>query len=451
MIGILKLRPYQKQAVNKMVNNKVMINASECGLGKTIEVIKSIEEVNPKRVLILCPKHLRYNWQDEIDKWTGWESTVFKGEVDERPKIFKKWRKKKYYNQPQILIMNFYYLEEVKEYLKTWEMVIIDEYHTAGLRNQKTKFFKNAKKLRFEYAFLLSGTPITKGLQDLYAPLNFLNRSKFRGYWQFCRKYSVVTQDYFGHYEVSGFPKNQKEWNKDVLEPYTIRDKVDDKLDELPDKSVNIIPVEMGEKQSKIYNDIKEELMYYDEDTDRLITTSTQVASLIRLRQILNTPYNLDLDFPGESLKAIIEKINEIHEMGDCGCIYTPFKSGFDKIEEYIKKKTPINKVYKIHGNMKKDSNDVVKEFQNHDGNDKIILGTVKTANGYTVTDANHVMFLGASYDPNNNAQAEGRIHRMGQKKLCNIYYYVYKDTIHERLMEILRDKTINISLSENE
>jgi len=433
----LILRNYQKEASTYMIEHNRCINASECGLGKTLETMEAIKHHSPKAVLIFCPKGARRVWEDEFIKWYGWKSTVYQGKPSEREKVFKEWLDTDYQNQPKILITNFYYAKELYNYgRKVFETIVVDEFHLSGLNGHSNVFTKNLKKYNSIYMYLLSGTPIRKGIQDIYAPLNALDKRNFSSYWRFCYNNSLVWDTPFGK-EVSGIPRNPQEWKK-LVARYVIRHKKVDHLDELPKKIRMIMKVEETEHQMKIQKALLKDLYFITED-DELIIAPTELAGLTKLKQLLDTPYNIGLNSPGGALEGVAEKLDEVFLLGDSAILATPYKSGFDKIEEYLLKTTDCQKVFRIHGGMKREAKEVADEFNNYSDSRKILLMTIASGVAFTATGANHVLFLGADYSLINNIQTEDRAYRMGQEKIVHIYYFLYPENpLHLRLVEIL-------------
>ena len=55
---------------------------------------------------------------------------------------------------------------------------------------------------------------------------------------------------------------------------------------------------------------------------------------------------------------------------------------------------------------------------------------------GLTLTRANTAIFTELYFNPQVLAQAEDRIHRVGQKSIANIYYFIAENTIDEKIWE---------------
>ena len=60
---------------------------------------------------------------------------------------------------------------------------------------------------------------------------------------------------------------------------------------------------------------------------------------------------------------------------------------------------------------------------------------------GINLTQANRVFLMEPSFNPALEAQAIGRIHRLGQKRPVEIIRFVMKNSFEERMMEFLEQK----------
>ena len=57
---------HQLEAIEKLVGNKKFILADDMGLGKTTATIIAALETGAKKILVVCPASLKFNWQREI-------------------------------------------------------------------------------------------------------------------------------------------------------------------------------------------------------------------------------------------------------------------------------------------------------------------------------------------------------------------------------------------------
>jgi len=63
----LQLYEFQHEAVSFMLEHPRCINASQMGTGKTVEFLYMCSELEPRHVLIVCPKTLISEWCWQID------------------------------------------------------------------------------------------------------------------------------------------------------------------------------------------------------------------------------------------------------------------------------------------------------------------------------------------------------------------------------------------------
>ena len=79
--------------------------------------------------------------------------------------------------------------------------------------------------------------------------------------------------------------------------------------------------------------------------------------------------------------------------------------------------------------------------FQN-DAEKCVMSGTIGAmGTGFTFTAASYVIFLDKPWNKANTEQAEDRAHRIGTKSTVSVITLVCKDTIDERIEEIVAEK----------
>lgn len=81
----------------------------------------------------------------------------------------------------------------------------------------------------------------------------------------------------------------------------------------------------------------------------------------------------------------------------------------------------------------------IIKDFQaNTGGGAKLFVATFSVAAvGITLTAATRIFLFEPSLDPATEAQAAGRIHRLGQQNEVHIYKYAFKDSLDEAIIEL--------------
>lgn len=166
------LKPYQVDAVEKMVAQKRILVAYEMGLGKTPMTIAAIEELKPKLTLVLCLASLKYQWQKEIAKFSDSTSVVIDGTKAQREKQYATASENNY------IIMNYEQVVNDWDVIKTYtiDAIVCDE--ATAIKGFKAKRAKRVKDLakKVEIKFALTGTPIENGKpEEIYSIMQFVD------------------------------------------------------------------------------------------------------------------------------------------------------------------------------------------------------------------------------------------------------------------------------------
>ena len=195
--------PYHHQVTNLLTFCRrlpVTLLADDVGLGKTISAGLIASELMSRkrvtRILIVCPKILTHQWQEELKTKFGIESIVAIG----NELLSAKLKTERYavittYNTARL------HLESLPD--DSFQMLVLDEAHK--LRNlfgsddppQVALTFQRVLEARFfKYVLMLTATPIQNRLWDLYSIIQLLTTAKghenpFGSPGQFKRKYIV--------------------------------------------------------------------------------------------------------------------------------------------------------------------------------------------------------------------------------------------------------------------
>ncbi|CEL52162.1 TATA-binding protein-associated factor 172 OS=Homo sapiens GN=BTAF1 PE=1 SV=2 [Rhizoctonia solani AG-1 IB] len=89
----------------------------------------------------------------------------------------------------------------------------------------------------------------------------------------------------------------------------------------------------------------------------------------------------------------------------------------------------------------------VVQTFNSDPSIDCLLLTTSVGGLGLTLTGADTVIFVEHDWNPMKDLQAMDRAHRLGQKKVVNVYRLITKGTLEEKIMGLQRFK-LNIANS---
>lgn len=174
--GILK--PYQVEAVAKMVDRKNMLVSYEMGLGKTPMTIAAVEELKDNGhivhpVLVIALSSLKYQWKKEVEKFSDSTATVIDGNKTTRQALWDST-----VGTVDYVVCNYESVVNDWEIIKNfkWGAVVCDEATAIkGFKSQRSKHVKKlAKDVRVRFA--LTGTPIENGRpEELYSIMQFVD------------------------------------------------------------------------------------------------------------------------------------------------------------------------------------------------------------------------------------------------------------------------------------
>ena len=137
-------------------------------------------------------------------------------------------------------------------------------------------------------------------------------------------------------------------------------------------------------------------------------------------------------------MERMIELVNEIVSSGQKAIIFSNWESMTEVAREKLKSYSPayITGATKADERMKE-----VERFQNDD-KCKVIIGTIGAmGTGLTLTAAQNVIFLDSPWNMALKAQAEDRAHRIGTKGTVSVITLCCRDTIDERIEELVEKK----------
>lgn len=448
------LRPYQVEALEKLVRIRKGLNFDDMRLGKTITTLAAVEELKAYPVLIVCPKFALYVWKEEIEKWLGETAYIYTGTPKKRQQQWQGFIA----SGSRFLITNFALLKDftvapgAKAAPPTpgtpaatkwrWGAFIADEIHMGGLLNQKTQTFKLVNKLTKEIPviYLLTGTPMRQGCVDLYAPLHLVDRERFSSYWGFVNQHCVVIETPFGK-EIERNPRDIYGFRR-MLNSYMVRRIKSEVFKDLPTKQRQIIPVEMNSEQSKVYKELSKDLIATCPESGNIILTQSQLTLLIRQRQLLVCPQELGLKHRGGALDTLAEMSHTYLDDGKHIIVYTPFRKAVPYIEKMLHDEYDDVSIYKIQGQMSaEDFRASWSGFQNDKKVRKVLICVIKSCAAFKASAASAGFFLGCEWDFNLNEQAEDRMFDTADTEAIQVYYLMHKDTIEDLVKSRLNDK----------
>lgn len=316
----------------------------EQSTGKTYTTIMTVDQAHVpgkcQSVILIVPKNLRLNWEQEIGTFSKLRCAVVRlggGELERANQLLEAFRMKISGEYDAVYVIVAYQsacnsCTNICAY--PWDWGIIDEGHYIKWhrtqRSQACLKIREKCKRRLE----LTGTPITNHAFDLYTQLEFLGYgwSGFTSFDQFKRFYG--SWEPIGH----GVERLNSMQNVPLLQEriarsaFTITKK--EAMPWLPDKAYEIIEVEMSTAQKCVYEALANELYAEIEsdmsDNKKTVTVNNILVKLLRLTQVtsgfialdqevdlennLLLPRQIDRFDPNPKLEEMIEWLKQLRE-----------------------------------------------------------------------------------------------------------------------------------------
>ena len=416
------------------------------GLGKTLQLSYLAQELklreNIQHCLIICGINtLKMNWKTEIEKHTNLSCRILGQRVNKRGRFVIDGVPQRL-KQLQEPIEEFFVITNVeplrdekiiKAILKNkhnkFDMIVFDEVHTC--KSPSSQQGRNLLKLnKAKYRIGATGTLLLNNPMDAYVPLKWIGeeRANYTSFKYYYCNYGGI----FGN-QLVGF-KNLKTL-KSQIEEVSLRRTKD--ILNLPPKMIINEFVEMSPSQESFYENIKNGII---EQVDKVkMSTANLLAMVTRLRQATACPSVLTTEpIPSTKIDRASDLASQIVSGGDKVVIFSTFKDTVYKLKDEL---SDLGVVVATGDNSSDEIEKAKIRFQNDDSV-KIFLGTwQKCGTGITLTAASYMIFLDTPWTDSVYTQAQDRIYRIGTNKSVTIYNLIAKDTIDERVLEIVNDK----------
>ncbi|MFZ1540627.1 MAG: SNF2-related protein, partial [Enterococcus aquimarinus] len=397
------------------------ILADEMGLGKTLQTITFLlsekETKQTIKTLIVTPASLTYNWHQELKRFApDLSSVVVHGTKDERERLLT--------SDQEIFITSYTSLrQDIETYQElAFDYLILDE--AQMVKNSYTKTAQALQSLMIPRKFALSGTPIENNLDELWGLFQLI----MPGFFPTRQKYRELSAE-----EIAR-----------MVQPFVLRRDKKSVLKDLPDKIERNYYSGLTDEQKKVYlaylQQMREEVTDMDSATFRKSRISI-LAGLTRLRQICCDPHLFIEDYEGTSGK--LEQVKDLIATAITNkrriLLFSQF-TGMLTILEQALAEMGVSTFYLRGSTPPKERVEMVDAF--NAGEKEVFLISLKAGGtGLNLTGADTVILYDLWWNPAVEEQAAGRAHRMGQKKVVEVWRMIAEGTIEERMEALQHEK----------
>ncbi|AGO12110.1 AaceriAEL256Cp [[Ashbya] aceris (nom. inval.)] len=478
------------------------ILCDDMGLGKTLQTIciiasdqylrqedykttKSVE-TRPLPSLIVCPPSLTGHWEQEFEQYAPFLSVlVYAGGPSTRYPLRGKL------GDADIIVTSYDVARNDIDIISKhdYNYCVLDEGHI--IKNSQSKLAKAVKSIRANHRLILTGTPIQNNVVELWSLFDFLmpgflgSEKAFQE--RFAKPIAASRNSKTSSKEQEAGALALEALHKQVL-PFMLRRLKEDVLSDLPPKIIQDYYCELSDLQRQLYKDFakkQKNIVERDiENTMELESKNHIFQALQYMRKLCNHPsLVLSKDHPqyNQVQDYLTQTGMDIHDIAhapklgalrnlllECGIgiqdvdqnsialpssenvisqhralIFCQLKDMLDMIEnDLFKKYLPSVTYMRLDGSVEsRDRQKVVRKFNEDPSIDCLLLTTKVGGLGLNLTGADTVIFIEHDWNPMNDLQAMDRAHRLGQKKVVNVYRIITKGSLEEKIMGLQKFK----------
>jgi SNF2 family DNA or RNA helicase len=309
------------------------------------------------------------------------------------------------------------------------------------LKNWKTQISMAARKVRSDYAVILSGTPLENKLEELYSVMEFADNYCLGPYWQF-RADCIVTDD---GGKVIGY-QNLNKVGETARERLIRRTKKQVAL-QMPKRTDQNIFVPMTKEQMSIHEEYKQSVanlvykwrkMHFltEKDRQRLL----QFLSMMRM--VCDSTYILDQKSRCDTkIAETMSILQSVFDNGDEKVVIFSQWERMTRLIAYELDKMGVGYEY-LHGGVPSAKRrDLISNFTD-DPESRVFLSTDAGSTGLNLQAGSIMINLDLPWNPAVLEQRIARIYRLGQERNVQVINLVARGTIEEGMLGKLRFKT---------
>ncbi len=428
-----ELRSFQKLGLDFLLKTggRALL-ADEMGLGKTLESLAFLatEERDVFPVCVVAPLAVLKHWERHIEKFLTIQGarpsveTIRTGKTSGEGQVY-------LIGAPAIYLINYDLLaKRAKDIAPRVRTIIFDE--VQALRNTTTQRYGAALELvgspTVKHVIGLSGTPIHNNGGEIWAITNVIRPGLLGHFQEFAAQHCYT--DFRGRVHA----RNPQALYELLREEFMLRRRKIEVLQDLPPKQR---VKEFIEADLELYNrEVAKILAVLDQ---KLAGAKTQFEKTAFRQQVIKQERQIAAIAKVEYVVKWVQACLESEEPIVVYCHHLLIR---DALQRYLGSYNPC---FIFGGQTDTQRDEEIQRFQN--GESRLMLAGMRAGSlGISLTHATIVVFAELDWTPVIHAQCEGRLHRIGQERQVLAYYLVAEGTLDEKVVEVLVDKTEEIS-----
>lgn len=428
---------HQTASLKFMANKKRVFDASDPGTGKTyVQILDFCQQFkkDKKAMLVLCPKSLmRAAWGNDIKKFAPHLRVSL---------CYAKGRKESLEAEADVYVVNVDGVKDIFKFPKTfWKRfgrLVIDE--SEAYKHHTSQRSKAVAKIagHFEWVRLMSGTPATNGICDLWHQYFILDGGQrlgksFYGFRNACciPEQTGASAQHVTWVDRPGIELQVAELVKDI----TIRHKFEDCVD-IPENLTYAVNFTLSKKHQAVYEELKDQSLAILRET-----TVTAVNGAVLAQKLLQAASGAVYSDDGGYASLATERYElalDLVEARDHSIVFYLWDHQRDELVKEAKARKLSHAVWDP------DHPEIANDFQ--EGKYRVLFAHPASAgHGLTLTKGTATIWASPTYNLSWFTQGMKRVHRIGQKHKTENIVLVAEDTIDQHVFDKLQGKAINM------
>ncbi|MEA2301105.1 MAG: hypothetical protein QOE44_1640, partial [Solirubrobacteraceae bacterium] len=430
--------PYQLETAARVLRQMQgrAILADEVGLGKTIEAGLVLSELRLRgladRALILVPAGLVDQWREELELKFGLPAHIPAAGARDLDGA----------RSGGIVLASLAAARRapLRDAIArpSWDLVIVDEAHR--LKNQRSASARLARSLRARYMLLLTATPVENRLSDLFSLVSLLRPGSLGTASEFRTRHAAR-----GDGRVARNIVELQRSLRDVM----VRHRRSELKTMLPRRLAETVRVEPAPAETELYRLVSERVRHAAREqrpggllalrgVQRAAGSSAGALapSLTRLGWPDLAARAAEVGVTGK-VRALLAILDRHRERGEKVVVFTAFRATLELLGEHVARHGLAAVTY--HGGLPRAQKDAaIAAFRDEA---PILLSTEAAGEGRNLQFCHVMVNFDLPWNPMQIEQRLGRIHRIGQEHDVMLTNLVARDTIEERILEVLQAK----------
>ncbi len=440
-----ELRDYQRAGVDwlRFLGEQQLggLLCDDMGLGKTHQSMALMacladEDRSKGPFLVVSPTSVMSHWRDKLRRFApALQPRIYHG--TERSLGYRLDRR-------HVILTSYGVLRNDAEKLGKvpWSAVIFDE--IQYLKNRQTRSYAAALQLNVPIKIGLTGTPIENSLEELKNLFNLV----MPGYFA---EDEALFKGLESHGTETGYRQDRRLLDRlrRLIHPFVMRRLKSSVLDELPEKIEDLRSCELSPEQVGLYRQAIQgrgkKLIAQLEDQGEVLPYLHVFALLDLLKQICDHPALVegDLDYEGHSSgkwDLYCEILRESLDAGQKVVVFSQYLDMLEMMSRHLAAQE-IDHVRLVGSTAAKDRGSLIERF-NTDPKCRVFLGSLKAGGtGIDLVGGSVVIHYDRWWNAAREDQATDRVHRMGQKRVVQVFKLVTEGTLEEKIAGMIEAK----------